>query len=117
MGLRRPRKLTVPRHPTECTLLLLLRPLPLRLQVQGAALPKTLLHPTTRAVDPEPLAAFHRRVAIAIRRAATAAVADLGHAIAEWPGEIEGARHYLAECQIEVAHAIEIGRASCRERV
>ncbi|OWQ63910.1 hypothetical protein CEE58_10175 [Stenotrophomonas maltophilia] len=35
MGLRRPRKPTVPRHPTECPLLLLLR----LLQVQGAALP------------------------------------------------------------------------------
>ncbi|MGV4840590.1 hypothetical protein ACSMEA_12610, partial [Stenotrophomonas maltophilia] len=37
MGLRRPRKPTVPRHPTECSLLLLL--LLRLLQVQGAALP------------------------------------------------------------------------------
>ena len=36
--LRRPRSPTPPRHPTECQLLLLLRPL--LLQVQGAALPK-----------------------------------------------------------------------------
>ncbi len=40
MGSRRPRTSTVPRHPTECQLLLLLLLLPLR--VQGAALPNTL---------------------------------------------------------------------------
>jgi len=40
--LRRPRTPIPPRHPTECMLLLLLRPLPLPLRVQGAALPNTL---------------------------------------------------------------------------
>ena len=44
MGSRRPRTPTPPRHPTECMLLLrlLLRPLPLPLRVQGAALPNPL---------------------------------------------------------------------------
>ncbi|PJL14638.1 hypothetical protein B9Y66_06420 [Stenotrophomonas maltophilia] len=46
MGLRRPRNPTPPRHPTECQLLTLLWPWPLR--VQGAALPKPT--PTMTAV-------------------------------------------------------------------